>query len=71
MAHLRTSPRHCSVIFSVEYVNGVPYIQHCHLRELGYSKDIRINDDIGVADLTLKDVYDLLEASDEVGYRKD
>lgn len=65
MPRSRYSPRHCSILFTVEYVDGVPVIQYAHARVLGRLEDVRICDDSNVQDLSLMDFYDLLESAHE------
>lgn len=57
----RSRHQFVSCLFEVTYVDGVAFIQSCHLRILGTQKDLRIDDDSTVADFTLMDCFDAVD----------
>lgn len=60
------SSRFVSIVFPVEKMNGVEFIQNVHVRILGDKRDLRIHDDIGVEDMTIMDLFRMVKESPEV-----
>lgn len=56
----RKNSQFVSCLFEVEFINGVPYIQNCHLRILGQPNDVRIEGDCAVSDFSLMDCYEVV-----------